>query len=136
MPSGDFAVRPYWYLKRCSAPYAHGHWNDGEGFRFYDVKSPLYFYVESGTKDVDIYLKHTYIRSLHVNLVDPSGKIVASVQRDKASSDELHAPAVPGWWKLEFTGERGFCGYLRMGYGLTRYVVPDPAKALKITTKK
>lgn len=135
MPSGDFSSRPYWYLKRCSAPYAHGQWDSGDGFRFYDVKSPLYFYVEPGTKMVDIYLNHTYVHAFHVNLLDPSGKIAASVQRDNADSDELHAPAVPGWWKLDFTGERGFCGTLRLGYGLSGYVVPDPAKALKITMK-
>ena len=136
MPTGDFANRPYWYLKRCSEPFAVGHWHDGAGFRFYDVSAPVYFYVEPGTKNVDLYWEHTYRRECFVKLYDPSGKLVDSVQRDKADSAELHAKAVPGWWKIEFNGERGLCGYLRFGYGLSKYIVTDPSKALKITEKK
>ena len=134
--AGDYAVRPYWYLKRCSEPFAMGHWHDGDGFRVYDLKSPVYFYVEEGTENVDIYWSRMFRNECFVKLYDPSGKMVDSIQRSKATSDELHAKAVPGWWKLEFNGEKGYNGRLRFGYGLTKYMVVDPSRALKIITKK
>ena len=138
LPMSDFATRPYWYMKRCSEPYAIGHHNNGIGFVAYDFKSPLWFYVEPDTPELNIYIGHTYTHDFDIDLKDPDGKVAADFHAKGADGGQLSVEGAPkpGWWKLEFTSERGFCGYLRMGTGLTKYVVPDPENALKVETLK